>query len=96
MLNVFLNVKIKGNYPHIRDLNDDLFSDFWDLMEAVNYNYEITYNEYFDIIDDLVDLGHATVGDYKIILLNYKDEKVIEKLKKEKNQTLVDTGLQHI
>ncbi len=67
---IYLEAQIKGNYEHIADIEQDLFNDFWDLMETVNHSYEVDNNEYIDIIDELIDLGNATVGDYYITLDN--------------------------
>ncbi len=67
---IYLEAQIKGYYKHIKDINKNLFNDFWDLMETVNHHFEIENNEYIDIIDELIDLGNATVGDYYITLDN--------------------------
>ena len=66
---IFLEAQIKGYYKHIKDINKNLFYSFWELMEEVGYNFEID-EKYIDIIDELVDLGNATVGDYYITLDN--------------------------
>ncbi len=67
---IYLEAQIKGNYEHISDIEKELFINFWDLMETVNHHYEIEDNDYIDIIDDLINLGSATVGDYCITLDN--------------------------
>ncbi len=67
---IYLEATIKGNYEHIADIEQDLFNDFWELMETVNHHFEVENNEYIDIIDELIDLGNATVGDYYITLDN--------------------------
>lgn len=67
---IYLEAAIKGNYKHIADIEEELFISFWDLMEAVNHHFEVENNEYIDIIDELIDSGNATVGDYYITLDN--------------------------
>ncbi len=68
---IYLEAQIKGYYKHIKDINKNLFYSFWELMEEVGYNFEIENNEkYINIIDELVNFGDATVGDYYITLDN--------------------------
>jgi hypothetical protein len=82
---LFLEAQIKGNYEHIRDIEEDLFISFWDLMETVNHHFEIENNEYVDIIDELVNFGDAIVGDYNITLDNQNTDnlEVLNQAKKE-------------
>ena len=86
---IYLKAKIKGNHNHISDIKKDLYASFWDLMETINYNFEIDNNEYINIINDLVDLGNATVGDYYITLDN-KDVDNLELLNEAKNEMMED------
>lgn len=67
---IYLEATIKGNYKHIRDINKNLFYSFWELMETVGLNFETSNSGYIDIIDELIDFGNATVGDYYITLDN--------------------------
>ncbi len=67
---IYLEAQIKGNYEHIADIEQDLFNDFWDLMETVNHHFDIDNEKYINIIDELVNFGDATVGDYYITLDN--------------------------
>jgi hypothetical protein len=82
---IYLEAQIKGNYEHIRDIENDLFVSFWDLMETVNHHFEIENNEYINIIDELIDLGNATVGDYYISLDNQNADnlELLNEAKKE-------------
>ncbi len=59
--------------------------DFWDLMETVNHSYEVDNNEYINIIDELIDLGNATVGDFYITLDNQNADnlELLNEAKKE-------------
>ena len=81
----FINATIKGNYKHIADIEQDLFISFWELMETVNHHFDIENDEYIDIIDELVDFGNATVGDYYISLDNQNADnlELLNEAKKE-------------
>ncbi len=83
---IYLEAQIKGYYKHIKDINKNLFYSFWELMEEVGYNFEIENNEkYINIIDELVNFGDATVGDYYITLDNQNADnlELLNEAKKE-------------
>ena len=84
---ILFKAKVQGNYAHINDIKKDLFVSFWELMETINYNFEIDNNEYVNIIDELLDSGNATVGDYCITLDN-KDVDNLELLKEAKKEMM--------
>ena len=67
---IYLEAQIKGYHEHIRDIDQALYDSFWDLMETVNYNFEVSNSEYINIIDRLIYSGRAVVGDYYITLDN--------------------------
>ena len=81
----YLEVTIKGYHEHIRDIDNTLYDSFWDLMETVNYNFEVSNSEYINIIDRLIDSGRAVVGDYYITLdnLNADNLELLKEAKKE-------------
>jgi len=85
MRKYYLEAQIKGYHKHIRDINKNLFYSFWELMETVNYNFEVSNSEYINIIDRLIDSGRAVVGDYYITLdnLNADNLELLKEAKKE-------------
>lgn len=85
--NIYLEATVKGNYNHIRDIKKELFFNFWELMETVNFYFEIDNNVHINIIDDLVDLGNAIVGDYYITLDNQNADN-LKLLNEAKNEML--------
>ena len=66
----YLEAQIKGYHEHIRDIDNTLFDSFWDLMETVNYHFDVDNEEYINIINRLIDSGNVVVGDYNITLDN--------------------------
>ena len=74
---IYLEAKVKGFHDHIRDIDQTLFNNFWELMETVNYNFEVENSEYIDIINTLMGRGIVVVGDYYIIVDNYNVDNLI-------------------
>ena len=74
---VYLEAKVKGYHNHISDIEQTLFNSFWELMETVNYHFEVERNEYIDIIDMLIMVGNVVVGDYYIIIDNYNVDNLL-------------------
>lgn len=74
---IYLEVKVKGFHDHIRDIEQTLFDNFWELMEIVNYHFDVDNNEYIEIIDRLMGLGIVVVGDYYIIVDNYNVDNLL-------------------
>lgn len=84
---IYLEAKVKGYHNHISDIDQTLFDSFWELMETVNYHFDVDDNEYIDIIDMLIMVGHVVVGDYYIIVDNYNADN-LEILRETKRQLL--------
>ncbi len=84
---IYLGAKVKGFHDHIRDIDKTLFDNFWELMETVRYNFEVSSSEYINIIDRLIDLGNAVAGDYYITLNNQNADN-LEILNEAKKQLL--------
>ena len=82
---IYLDATIKGYHQHIKDINNNLFYSFWELMETVRHNFEVSNSEYIDIIDQLIDLGNVVVGDYYITLdnLNADNLEILNEAKKQ-------------
>lgn len=74
---IYLEAKVKGFHDHIRDIDETLFDNFWELMETVGHNYEVDNSEYIDIINALIGKGIVVVGDYYIIVDNYNVDNLI-------------------
>ena len=74
---IYLEAKVKGFHDHIRDIEQTLFDNFWELMEIVNYHFDVDNNEYIEIIDRLMGLGIVVVGDYYIIVDNYNVDNLL-------------------
>ncbi len=84
---IYLEAQIKGYHGHIKDIDKTLFDDFWELMETVNYHFDVDNEEYIEIIDMLIMVGHVVVGDYYIIVDNYNADN-LEILRETKRQLL--------
>ena len=74
---IYLEAKIKGFHDHIRDIDQTLFDNFWELMETVGHNFEVESNKYIEIIDRLMGVGIVVVGDYYIIVDNYNVDNLL-------------------
>ena len=74
---IYLEAKVKGFHDHIRDIDQTLFNNFWELMETVNYNFEVENSEYIDIINTLMGRGIVVIGDYYIIVDNYNVDNLL-------------------
>ena len=74
---IYLEAKIKGFHDHIKDIDQTLFDNFWELMETVNYNFEVENSEYIDIINTLMGRGIVVIGDYYIIVDNYNVDNLL-------------------
>jgi hypothetical protein len=83
----YLEAEIKGYHDHIRDIDQTLFESFWELMEIVNYNFEVSNSEYINIIDWLIISGTVVVGDYHITIDNYNNDN-LELLREAKRELL--------
>ena len=84
---VYLEAQIKGYHKHIKDIEQTLFDGFWELMETVNYNFDVDNEEYINIIDWLIISGAVVVGDYHITIDNYNNDN-LELLREAKRQLL--------
>ncbi len=84
---IYLEAEIKGYHDHIKDIDTTLFDSFWELMETIGHNFEVSSSEYINIIDRLIDLGNAVVGDYYITLDNHNADN-LEILNEAKKQLL--------
>ena len=74
---IYLEAKVKGFHDHIKDIDQTLFDNFWELMETVGHNFEVESNEYIEIIDRLMGVGIVVVGDYYIIVDNYNVDNLL-------------------
>jgi hypothetical protein len=74
---IYLEAKIKGFHDHIKDIEQTLFDNFWELMEIVGHNFEVDNGEYIDIINTLMGRGIVVVGDYYIITDNYNVDNLL-------------------
>ena len=74
---IYLEAKVKGFHDHIRDIEQTSFDNFWELMETVNYNFEVENSEYIDIINTLMGRGIVVIGDYYIIVDNYNADNLL-------------------
>lgn len=74
---IYLEAKVKGFHDHIRDIEETLFNNFWELMETVGHNFEVDTSEYIDIINTLIGRGIVVVGDYYIIVDNYNVDNLL-------------------
>ena len=74
---IYLEAKVKGFHDHISDIEQTLFDNFWELMETVNYNFEVENSEYIDIINTLMGRGIVVIGDYYIIVDNYNVDNLL-------------------
>ena len=74
---IYLEAKVKGFHDHISDIEQTLFNNFWELMETVGHNFEVDNDEYIDIINALMGRGIVVVGDYYIIVDNYKVDNLL-------------------
>ncbi len=74
---IYLEAKVKGFHDHIRDIEQTLFDNFWELMETVGHNFDVDNSEYIEIIDRLFGLGIVVVGDYYIIVDNYNVDNLL-------------------
>ncbi len=74
---IYLEAKVKGFHDHIRDIEQTLFDNFWELMETVGHNFEVGNSEYIDVINTLIGRGIVVVGDYYIIVDNYNVDNLL-------------------
>ena len=89
---IYLEAKIKSYHDHIKDIDKTLFDSFWELMETVDYNFEVDNSVYINIIDMLIITGNVVVGDYYIIVDNYNVDN-LELLREVKRELLEKMGI---
>lgn len=80
MKKTYYKVLINGAYEHIGNIGEQYINSFWELMELVNYNFEVSDEKYRDIIETLESSGTATVGDYDITIIDNIDNLLLEAL----------------
>lgn len=73
-------VLINGAFEHIGNKGEHYIQSFWELMDLVNYNFEVSDEKYRDIIETLESSGTATVGDYDITIIDNIDNLLLEAL----------------
>lgn len=80
MKKTYYKVLINGAYDNIKDIGKQYIDNFWELMAWVNYNFEVSFEKYRDIIETLGNSGSATVGDYDITIIDNIDNLLLEAL----------------
>jgi hypothetical protein len=76
----YLNFTVKPHNKHIvGDIDAEFLSSFWDLMETLNYSFDVEIDEYIQIINDLLNGLTVNVGDYDVAI-DVNDKDTVHKL----------------